>query len=616
MTVTLTDLLQLHTSHLFDIDSDGRLLVGTDASGCTQLAEIDPDAVAGDRAPDSTVITDFGEPVTGRYLPGERRVVVSVDDGGTERKQLWLVDAAHPDTPAVPLVLDPRYIHELLEVAPDTVVYQTNRRNAQDFDIVARTVSTGEERVLYDGGGWPSEVAISPDQRWIAFTRLTAVAASSEVMLIDVTEGTQLSVTDASESGDWSGLRWLADSSVLLASSDAPVPGLASDRVSVRALDPVTREWRVVIADESADLAAWPSPGGSHLAVVRTADGADQVSVHELGPQLSVGEPRTVALPGTGKAAFRSPLFFTADSTALGFTFTCPVRPAEVYLWREAAPTEVCRATWSNPSAGVGATSGIQGLVDAELHHAPAPDGEQVPVLVLRPEHADGSAVLIIHGGPESASERSWNAVAAGLALAGHTVVLPNVRGSSGYGRRWLGMDDVGLRLASVEDLRAVHDWLPTLGVDAGRAALYGGSYGGYMVLAGLTFQPELWAAGVDIVGMSSLVTFLQNTSAYRRAYREREYGSLALHRDLLEAASPLNRISELRAPLFIIHGANDPRVPLSEAEQVAAAVRANGAECELLVYADEGHGLAKRVNRLDAYPQAADFLARHLRIR
>jgi dipeptidyl aminopeptidase/acylaminoacyl peptidase len=117
----------------------------------------------------------------------------------------------------------------------------------------------------------------------------------------------------------------------------------------------------------------------------------------------------------------------------------------------------------------------------------------------------------------------------------------------------------------------------------------------------------------VDIVGISSLVTFLENTSAYRRAYREREYGRLAEDRELLEAASPLNSVGKIRAPLFVIHGSNDPRVPLSEAEQVVAAVRASGAECPLLVYPDEGHGLAKRANQLDAYPQAFEFLAKHL---
>ncbi len=163
-------------------------------------------------------------------------------------------------------------------------------------------------------------------------------------------------------------------------------------------------------------------------------------------------------------------------------------------------------------------------------------------------------------------------------------------------------------------DLGDLHDWLPTIGLDRKRAALWGGSYGGYMVLAGLAFQPERWAAGVDIVGISSLVTFLENTAAYRRAHREREYGSLAADAGFLREASPLTRVAAIAAPLFVLHGANDPRVPLSEAEQIAAAVRAKGLECELLVYGDEGHGLAKRTNRLDAYPRALAFLARHLR--
>jgi dipeptidyl aminopeptidase/acylaminoacyl peptidase len=133
------------------------------------------------------------------------------------------------------------------------------------------------------------------------------------------------------------------------------------------------------------------------------------------------------------------------------------------------------------------------------------------------------------------------------------------------------------------------------------------------MVLAGCAFQPERWAAGVDIVGISDLVTFLENTSDYRRAAREREYGSLATDREFLASASPLRRVEAIRAPLFVIHGANDPRVPLSEAEQVAKALAENGIECELLVYADEGHGLAKRANRLDAFPKAIAFLGRHL---
>ena len=199
------------------------------------------------------------------------------------------------------------------------------------------------------------------------------------------------------------------------------------------------------------------------------------------------------------------------------------------------------------------------------------------------------------------------------LAGAGHTVLVPNVRGSLGYGKRWYSADDTRRRLDVLDDLAALHDWLAANGLDPSRAALWGGSYGGYLVLAGLAFQPERWAAGVSIVGISSLVTFLENTAAYRRAAREREYGSLETDRDFLVAASPLSRVDSIVAPLLLIHGANDPRVPLSEARQVADALRERGRQCALLAYPDEGHGLAKRANRLDAYPKALDFVTERL---
>jgi dipeptidyl aminopeptidase/acylaminoacyl peptidase len=218
--------------------------------------------------------------------------------------------------------------------------------------------------------------------------------------------------------------------------------------------------------------------------------------------------------------------------------------------------------------------------------------------------------VVVIHGGPESQYRPSFAPVTQYLVAHGFAVVAPNVRGSTGYGRRYQHLDDVEKRLDSVADLAALHDWLATQpDLDESRAALYGGSYGGYMTLAGLAMQPERWAAGVDIVGMSNLVTFLENTADWRRAFREREYGSLEHDRELLLEASPITHVEDLRAPLFIVHGANDPRVPLSEAEQIHEVLTGQGVRCELLVYDDEGHGLSKLPNRLDAYPRIAAFL-------
>ena len=212
--------------------------------------------------------------------------------------------------------------------------------------------------------------------------------------------------------------------------------------------------------------------------------------------------------------------------------------------------------------------------------------------------------VVMVHGGPEAQYRPSFNPLTQYLVASGFAVVAPNVRGSTGYGRAYQHLDDVEKRLDSVRDLAALHDWLQTQpDLDADRAALYGGSYGGYMVLAGLVFQPERWAAGVDIVGISNFATFLQNTTDYRRDLRRAEYGD---ERDpemraFMERIAPVNNAQRIGKPLFVVQGKNDPRVPASEALQIVEKARGNNAPVWFLMANDEGHGFAKKEN--------ADFL-------
>ena len=308
--------------------------------------------------------------------------------------------------------------------------------------------------------------------------------------------------------------------------------------------------------------------------------------------------------PGVVTTHLIAPPLLSADGSRLYYTLSTPRMAGDVWSWNRY--TGETRRLTTSP-----APIDPQRLVKAELSQTKSFDGEVIPLFIYRPatRQSPPPVVVVIHGGPESQSVLSFNPVVQGLAAAGYAVVVPNVRGSTGYGKRFAALDDTTRRLDSVRDLAAVHDWLPTAGLDADRAALWGGSYGGYMVLAGMAFQPELWAAGVDIVGISDLVTFLENTSDYRRKHREREYGSLEHDREFLAAASPLRSADAIRAPLFVIHGRNDPRVPVSEAEQLSESLLRSGIRCELLVYDDEGHGLARLANRLDAYPRAVRFL-------
>jgi dipeptidyl aminopeptidase/acylaminoacyl peptidase len=177
-----------------------------------------------------------------------------------------------------------------------------------------------------------------------------------------------------------------------------------------------------------------------------------------------------------------------------------------------------------------------------------------------------------------------------------------------------LHLDDVELRMDSVRDLAEGARWAAASGLaDRSRIAVMGQSYGGFMVLAAVTNYPELWAAGVDIYGIGNFVTFMQNTGPWRRHLRAAEYGSLEKHRDVLERISPIHKVDQIVAPMMMIHGANDPRVPITETEQMIASLEQRGRTVEYVRFEDEGHGIVKLRNKLVAFPRIADFLEEHL---
>ncbi|WP_238342873.1 S9 family peptidase [Nocardioides cynanchi] len=588
---TIRALLDLRSWVALDLDADGRVLAGHDDLGSMQLVEIGADGTP-------TPLTDLPSPCRGRYVPGRRQVVVEHDEGGDENYQLSLLDLTDPPARPVgpdrlvPLVRDPDRLHVLLDVTGDDVVYCTNRRNGVDMDVVLRSLDSGEERVAYDGGGYVVQTSVSHDTTSVAVTTLSLRPSSTTVAV--ASGGTAQVVTDPDELAEHDVAGWTADDAALVMSSDHE-----RDHHAVVSLARDGGTWSTLVAADDHDLRVWLSPDGTAFVVGHHVDGLDTFAVHEADGRHRVD---VVAPPSAPESVVWAP-----DSSAFAITAKTPTDPGSILRvdartglvtivvdGRDAVPPEL-----------------RDRLVTPTVHRIPAPDGEQIPC--FRYASTTGASVVHVHGGPEGEATRLFSPVLQALALSGFDVLVPNVRGSSGYGKRWVSLDDVELRLDSVADLGAIHDWLPTVGLDPARSSLWGGSYGGYMVLAGVSMQPDRWAAGVDIVGMSSLVTFLENTSDYRRAIREREYGTLADDRAFLEKASPITYLDDIIAPLFVIHGGNDPRVPLSEAQQIKAALDGKGIHCELRVYDDEGHGLAKRANRLDAYPAAIDFLRHQL---
>lgn len=240
---------------------------------------------------------------------------------------------------------------------------------------------------------------------------------------------------------------------------------------------------------------------------------------------------------------------------------------------------------------------------------------EKIPAWVYKPKGQGTHPVIIaIHGGPEGQARPSFSSTyQMWLNKLGAAVIRPNVRGSSGYGKRYMSLDNGFKREDSVKDIGALLDWIATQpDLDESRVAVYGGSYGGYMVLASSVHYSVRLKAAVDVVGISNFVTFLENTQDYRRDLRRAEYGDERepAMRKFLENISPLNHVDKIRVPMMVVQGQNDPRVPVTEATQVVAALRAQGQSVWYMNAMNEGHGYRKKENR-DVYQQASMMFLR-----
>ncbi|MGH8989175.1 MAG: S9 family peptidase, partial [Acidimicrobiales bacterium] len=573
MTDILRALLESSATLLADVElaerGDERLLVRSDRTGTMQLYEY----ASGHGLSQVTALDD---PVAvALHVPGERRAVIGVDAGGDEHHQLYVVDLDR-SRPALGredlkvLTDAAAFGHHLAGISPSgqQATYLSNRRNGVDFDLWVCDLATGAHKLLYADGGWcQASSGYSPDGRFVAVGRPGPRPLDMDLVLVDVVTGEwRVVLPHESEAALVGGPAWIDATSFYVSSN------VGRDRAWIVRYDLSTGDTAPLEAtglEWDADVVS--SPDGTVLLVIENCNGASRVRVFDAASGVEMAEVPTVE-PGVVTPYMASPPRLSRDGRHVYYTLSTPRRPGDVLVYDHR--TRQSRQLTDNPS-GVDP----ERLTVAEPTATPTFDGESIPLFVYRPANTTPPppVVVVVHGGPEAQAMRTFNPVVQALVSAGYGVVVPNVRGSTGYGKRYASLDDTTKRLDSVRDLEYVYEWLERAGFDRERAALFGGSYGGYMVLAGLAFQPDRWAAGVDIVGISDLVTFLKHTSDYRRAHREREYGSLEHDRAFLKKASPLRSADAIEAPLFVIHGRNDPRVPLSEAEQLVVRLQQRG---------------------------------------
>ncbi|MBT8136244.1 MAG: alpha/beta fold hydrolase [Gammaproteobacteria bacterium] len=561
-------------------------------------------------------ITFFDEPAGGVALqPGGRKITFSMDAGGSEFNQVFLLDPVGTSEAVMLTDGESRNGVVVWNEEGTAIAYQSTRRNGASNDIWSMPVDDPDAaRMILESpdGTWWGPADFSPDNNRLLVTNYVG-NADSRIHLLDLETGNHRMVAGDPDEP----------------SSNFPV-GFDRDGTGFFYLTDDSGEFRQ-LAWRSLQQGATPEyitagipwhVEGSELSADRSR-GA--FTVNENGfSRLYLLDARTRRIREVNDVpvGLVFGLEFRPDGRQLGMTLNTAQTPSDSFVLdlgrRPLQYGALTRWTFSEVG-GLDTDTFIQPeLISYSTFDSDRGGPESIPAWLYRPAGAGPHPVIIaIHGGPEAQSRPSFSSTyQMWLQQLGAAVIRPNVRGSDGYGKAYMGLDNGFRREDSVRDIGALLDWIKTRpDLDQDRVAVFGGSYGGYMVLASAVHYSDRLRAAVDIVGISNFVTFLENTQDYRRDLRRAEYGDerdpeMRAH---LEAISPLNHVDKITVPMFVVQGQNDPRVPVTEAEQIVAALRNNGHEVWYMNALNEGHGYRKKENR-DVYQQATMlFLQRYL---
>ena len=534
--------LRIRSAHNASWSPDGRRISFlTDITGVPQAWEVSADG----GWPEQLTFHDDRVSHAG-YSLAEERLLFGMDAGGDEKTQLFLLDGGGQERN---LTRDPTAIHYSGGFSPDgsRISYTATRRNGTDFDVYTQK-STGEPEMAWETSGYHTVADWGSDGSSLIVSRHHS-NLNNDLYRLDLSSGETQLLTPHDGDARFLTARMTPDGEALYLATDRDGDFLRLARLSLSDLDItyLTPDDRDV---ESVEV----SRDGRWLVASRNVEGYSDI-------MLFSGRGRRAPGPRLLKG-IQGGFAFSPDSRRLAFTLTGPDLNPDV--WTLELPDGEPRRLTRSSTAGIPSNS----FRRPRLVRYPSFDGRDIPAIFYEPEGEVSSPVVVnVHGGPESQSRPGFAPVTQYLLDRGLGVFMPNVRGSTGYGKVFTHLDDVELRMDSVADLARAAHWLRDQGHE--RIAVMGGSYGGFMVLAAMTEYPELWSAGVDIVGIANMVTFLENTGSYRRRLREPEYGFLEKDRDFLESISPIHKAERITTPLMVIHGKNDPRVPVGEAEQI-----------------------------------------------
>jgi len=548
-------------------------------------------------------ITSFADGVKYYQLsPDGEKILVATDQGGDEQYNIYLLEPAKKKIE--PLLVDRATRVESLQWGPgsDWFAYTANTRNKTDMDLYRFELKGKKSQLLTELTGLNSVSDISRDGSLIAISTYRSITdsdvniweAGKPIKTMPFKVGDESVVTDGKFSADGKGIFFLSDREKGIHQLYfAPLDGSKPPKAMTSG--PWATEVFVMDNLKKAILYGTNEEGYSRMAgFAIDAKGARTKTL--LTPKLykeMIGTPAIAYVQG------RETIFFAKTSST---------ESSDIWQWNHPKQTQ-----WTQSSKGLITKECFS---TEELIHYPTFDGKQIPAFLYKPKNATGPVpyILYLHGGPEAQFRPSFSRIFQYLLQRGFGILAPNVRGSTGYGKEYTQLDNYKKRMDSVRDGIEGAKWLLAKRYTVpGKLAINGGSYGGFMVLRSIQVEPELFSAASESVGIANFVTFLKNTKPYRRAAREVEYGPLS-DETFLKSISPMTYLDQIKTPLLIFHGANDPRVPLSETEQVIDQLKKRSVTAEVKIFADEGHGNTKLRNIMEQAKLMVYFFEKNLK--
>jgi dipeptidyl aminopeptidase/acylaminoacyl peptidase len=540
-----------------------------------------------------TQVTSLDDPVTKVSWSSDGKwLALLVAPGGGMNQQIYLVA---PDGTQLHRITDGGKENNWLgpwNHDSRFLALSSNRHNPAASACYLYDLETNQLKLITENPGLGYVVDLSPDAK-LALVNRVEHRSDSNLFLVDLQQQKEFLLTPHEGPGAFDLGHFSADGTTVYLMSNLNRDKLAFAKVKL-ASDGIPGPVELLLGREDAELQTFSlTPDGKQALLVWNVAGQSELAFLDLDSGQARNGP---ALPAE-VVMFEPDL--SKDGRWLALALTGSIAPPDIWLLDLKADQPSFQQLTHSPHPGVQ----LKQLVKPQLVKFPAHDGLELSGWLYQAQASAGQPgplVLIFHGGPEGQERPNFISVYQGLLARGISVLAPNVRGSSGFGKNFVNLDNGPLRHNAIRDIEACAEYVVKSGVaDPKRIGIMGGSYGGYMTMIGLTTYPDLFAAGANLYGIVNFETFFAHTEPWMAAVSKIEYGDPETEVELLRELSPVHKLDRLRAPTLVLHGANDTNVPVVEATQLVEILRQRGVTVEYLLFEDEGHGFRKLVNRI-----------------